>query len=213
MRSKILHSAVITVLATFSFSPMAQTVHADPDQVRQDLFWGDLYADGGETLFCQESFTANPILMTEAAVYSLQSIRSELRCGTARRCERESEDYRRMASDLHNLFPETSRFAMRLRNEEYGEVEDYISTGDCGERSSYRTLEPAEHARGTIARALFYMHATYELPLPGDLHVLQQWNRDHPPGADEIARNDRIEELQGNANPFISDPSLGDQLL
>ena len=39
-----------------------------------------------------------------------------------------------------------------------------------------------------------------------------EWNKQDPPDANEIRRNNLIEEYQGNRNPFIDNPSLADKI-
>jgi len=46
----------------------------------------------------------------------------------------------------------------------------------------------------------------------GDNIDNQQWNELDPPDAEEKARNDLIEQLQGTRNPYIDDPDLAKQL-
>ena len=41
---------------------------------------------------------------------------------------------------------------------------------------------------------------------------LKQWHRDDPVDQDEIRRNEKIYQIQGNRNPFIDDPELVDQI-
>lgn len=191
----------------------AQTVHTDPDRVTEELFWGELYAEGGKTLYCQADFGPSAILTTISNIYDLSWARDELRCLTARSCLRNNETYQKIASDLHNMFPVRSTFEMSRGGDRYGEVGPGASEGECGERTTYRNLEPPDHAKGPVARAMLYMHATYELTLRGDMATLQAWNRQFPPTEEEVRRNQIIRELQGNANPFISDPTLSDDLI
>jgi endonuclease I len=39
---------------------------------------------------------------------------------------------------------------------------------------------------------------------------LRQWNIIDPVDQAEINRNDKVEQIQGNRNPFIDDPELAD---
>lgn len=201
-------------LLLLSASASAQTqTSPDPDQVLQELFWGSLYAEGGTTLYCRESFSSNPMMITHSPVYFLQVARNHLRCGTQRNCLANYDSYRALAADMHNLFPERSRFESRRRGPRFSEVNARISEGECGERTDFGLFEPPNHAKGTVARALFHVHSRYQLPLPADITMLRQWHHDHPPSNSERQRNEVIERLQGFDNPFISDPSLADELL
>jgi len=41
---------------------------------------------------------------------------------------------------------------------------------------------------------------------------LLEWNRRYPPTESEIRRNKRVEQLQGNRNPFIDNPAWADDI-
>jgi len=44
------------------------------------------------------------------------------------------------------------------------------------------------------------------------IDMFLRWNREHPPTADELRRNDLVEKYQGNRNPFVDDPSLAERI-
>ena len=89
-----------------------------------------------------------------------------------------------------------------------------------------QVYEPRESHKGNAARALLYMALKYHgingmdwsfnhlnqsiLPSqnesPQSLSVLLQWNAADPPDAEEISRNDYIQSIQQNRNPFIDHP-------
>lgn len=189
----------------------------DPEQVLEARLWGQLYANGGTTLYCQEPFDGQDMLVTESPVYFLGQARQFLRCGTRRQCLQENGPdqgkYRALVTDLHNYFPARTRFEHRRRGPHYSEIGVHPEPGECGERSDFGRFEPPPHARGIVARALFHVHSRYQLPLPGDLSTLREWHQTHPPDKAEQARNRKIEEIQGFDNPFISNPALAEQLL
>lgn len=85
--------------------------------------------------------------------------------------------------------------------------------------------EPRDEVKGDVARMLFYTAVRYETdpdleltesvfgrndkqPVHGVRSTLLRWHRLDPPDDAERRRNDRIEELQGNRNPFIDRPEL-----
>ncbi|WP_137169619.1 endonuclease I family protein [Marinomonas sp. FW-1] len=94
------------------------------------------------------------------------------------------------------------------------------------------SFEPTDRAKGQIARMVFYMAARYEIgdntspenmpdlrivkgnqkqsgePTIGDLCTLVAWNDEFPVSDFEKRRNDRVQELQGNRNPFIDHPEF-----
>ena len=72
-------------------------------------------------------------------------------------------------------------------------------------------FEPRNQQKGDAARALFYMAVCYNgiagnnwsFPIVQDQEVLKQWHWQDPPDGWEIARNDFLDSLQGNRNPFV----------
>ncbi|NIQ17145.1 MAG: nuclease, partial [Candidatus Dadabacteria bacterium] len=81
----------------------------------------------------------------------------------------------------------------------YGEIEgeDWRYDGCDFERKN-GIAEPRPLARGNIARAIFYMHREYGIPIEKDILVtLKEWNRKDPPSAHELKRNNKIEKIQG----------------
>ncbi|MEO0514921.1 MAG: endonuclease [Planctomycetota bacterium] len=89
--------------------------------------------------------------------------------------------------------------------------------------------EPDDPVKGDVARMMFYMDVRYESgldlelvdaiqapndksPVHGKLSTLLRWHELDPVDEAERQRNDRIEELQGNRNPFIDRPQLARML-
>ncbi len=183
-----------------------------PDQVIEQKFWGQLYANGGVTFYCQKPFKRKSVLITESHIYSDSWMRDALGCTTPRLCQKESEEYRIMAADLHNLQPAEARFELERRGARFEELGPEIERDKCGFKRSFGIMDPPNRIRGDIARAILYMHERYNLPLVGDLPQLQRWNRLDPPDEAEKARNEMIRELQGNTNPFIDNPARADMV-
>lgn len=91
-------------------------------------------------------------------------------------------------------------------------------------------FEPRDDAKGDIARALFYFATRYRSrdinlsrldgvgPAPSN-HIpiyeeqaLRRWNISDPVSDKERLRQDRIEAIQGNRNPFVDVPEFVDQI-
>lgn len=131
-------------------------------------------------------------------------------------------------NDLHHLFPTnfTSANAVRL-NYPFGEVVNVTSTfmgATFGEDANGNTVyEPRDEHKGDAARALFYMCTAYDVegvfedwslpenisifvPYGQDELILKQWHYADPPSNWEIARNDFIDSIQTNRNPFVDNP-------
>lgn len=181
------------------------TRFSDPDTVARDQFWGTLYADGGTSFFCDTPFTNKGFTLTEGHIYPLAVVRSSLGCGTTRQCSNDDR-YRQIASDLHNMVPVNSRVEMRRRNARYEQLAAGAHEDDCGNRESAQFFDPAEPVKGDVARTVAYMVDTYDLPWVGTATVFRNWSRMDPPDDRELTRHRQVSELQGNDNPFVTDP-------
>ena len=59
---------------------------------------------------------------------------------------------------------------------------------------------------------MFYVANAYDLKLyKRQREMLKQWNRQDMPSKEEKRRNDIIEKLQGNRNPYIDRPQLANE--
>lgn len=205
---------VLTMLLS-SLLVSAQVYSADtedPKTYLKENFWGNLYKEGGITFYCKAPFKGKSILIDEAYIYSDGWIRDELNCGSPRQCRQNDENYRKMVTDMHNIYPAQSRFELKRKNAKFESIGDAVATGECGIKRSFNIIDPADDIKGDIARAIFYMHKTYKLPIVGSLEQLKRWHHNDPVSTDEAERNRRISEIQGNGNVFITTPSAADEL-
>jgi hypothetical protein len=126
-------------------------------------------------------------------------------------------------SDYFNLYPVNQNDANAVRsNYPLGEVVTVTNTylgAKYGQDANGRTVyEPRDDQKGDAARSLFYMATCYNstvadwsFPNPistsimygQDQNLLKAWHYQDLPDAREIAKNDYIDSLQGNRNPFI----------
>ncbi|OZG70688.1 endonuclease I [Hahella sp. CCB-MM4] len=204
---------VLAYLLAFTCSAaIAQTKLDDPKETLKNEFWGKLYANGGETLICKKKFSKKSILVTESYIYSTLWMRDNLECGTPRQCREHDATYRKLTSDLHNIYPEDARFELERRAGKFEELDASVPISECNIRRVFGVIDPPDDVKGDIARSLLYMHVTYDLPLYGDLNQLKRWNRIDPPSPAEIERNNQIREIQGNDNPFIVNPEAADDI-
>ena len=196
------------------------TVSADQTQISnynlaRDLHWQKLYLSGAWTLYCGEPFRDRSGLSVEH-IYPASWMAEYLDCGSRKQCRRSSERFNHMEADMHNLYPALPSINQARSNYQFGMIEgETREFGECDfERiKSARIAEPRPIARGNVARAIFYMHTEYGLPIPHDMvELLKQWNREDPPSCHEMRRNNKIEELQGTRNPYIDHPGRVDEL-
>ena len=213
MRS-IASAVLITACSSLALAD-GQTHYAGSEDA-EHAFWSELYPSGGRTLYCGKSFTAAADGLVAGAVYSIRQMRSALACTTTNQCAIKTPDYLFMIGDLHNLYPTLGWVEAARQNGQLTMVDEprpkMLDTDGCVLKSGFKSLEPQDHAKGNVARALAYMHHEYNLPLPSPLEMLKRWHRLDPVDAAERARNDRIVSLQGTRNLFIDDPDAMDTL-
>ncbi|PHS46227.1 MAG: endonuclease I [Marinobacter sp.] len=211
MKRFLLIPTALGLLLTATLVIGQNTRFSDPKTVVTDHFWGDLYASGGNSFFCNTAFTSKGFVLTDGYVYPLADVRSALDCGTSRQCEQDNR-YRQIASDMHNIVPVRSRTEMGRRNARYEDLGSSVSEDECGIRQSAQFFEPPGRVKGDVARTVAYMVDTYDLPWLGSSAVFKGWNRQDPPDDSELTRHGRIVEIQGNDNPFITNPERMERL-
>lgn len=126
-------------------------------------------------------------------------------------CNENSELFNKMESDLHNLYPAVGEVNKERSN--YGFTEylaDKDSLDSFGRCQMFISPEkrlalPPERARGIIARSYLYMSYHYQLPLDKNhLELFFKWDKEYAPSENECLRDRLIEQVQGNANPFLA---------
>jgi endonuclease G, mitochondrial len=124
-----------------------------------------------------------------------------------------------MKSDLHHLFTEKVRCNSSRANYNLTEVEGEKLT-NCG-IVDHRDDEFEPNAgKGAVARATLYFlvrHPGYVgdkdvETSPEDLKQLLEWHEQYPVTDYERHRNETIQDVQGNRNPFIDFPKLTERV-
>ncbi len=135
-----------------------------------------------------------------------------------------SFDKERQKSDLHHLYPTDSKANSTRGNHEFANVDGEKLPGGCAssrigsnirydEKADSSYFEPPEHHKGNVARALFYFAVRYDMPISATQEqFLRRWHVQDPADAEERERNDYIQSVQGNRNPFIDNAELVDQI-
>lgn len=127
-------------------------------------------------------------------------------------------------ADLHHLYPVSSWVNSSRGNLPYGDVVSSSSGYPLGgadrgvDAQGWTVFEPRLQHKGDCARAVFYFALRYGnregfLNLAGQEAVLRAWNDLDPPDAWERTRQDGVEALQHNRNPFIDAPELLDRIV
>ncbi|WII73933.1 endonuclease [Bdellovibrio sp. 22V] len=123
-------------------------------------------------------------------------------------------------SDLHHLYPTDNHMNSVRGNNPFGEVVKDSKILDCRESRTGKAasggaevFEPPQNHKGNVARAIFYFSVRYDLPVDSRQEAtLRKWNQEDPVDEEEVRRNDFIQEVQGNRNPFVDYPELIDSL-
>lgn len=184
-------------------------------------FWTRLYAGGGSTVYCKAPFVGQKTVGGLNLNIEHVVPQSKLSSGAAK-------------SDLHNLWPsivdvnsargnyvfvdqipgESWSFAFRPERELAScdfEVESVREANGV----KVTVVEPAEHARGALARAGLHMALAYPSAKVSqrELALFVDWHKQHPVSSEERRRNDAIDAIQSTRNPFVDSPDSVDTLL
>jgi len=143
-------------------------------------------------------------------------------------------------TDLHHLRPSDATVNSAKSNKDFDTggtayTDASPPSGYSGNTGCYQTTdswEPRNEDKGDVARIIMYMATRYEgtdtsydleivdyidtapnnEPFYGKLSTLLSWHVQDPPDAWELRRNNRIQERQGNRNPFIDEPSFAQKI-
>ena len=177
----------------------------------EDQLQAVVYAQGGNTLYCGTEFSASDRIKFDY-IYNAQRLVKHYGCITARQCS-SNESFNAAYEDMHNIYPIERKVDLDRRGSLFGITAVNARTNECGYSVSFQTFYPPAHARGNVARAILYMHQTYQLPLlGGTLAMYKAWNNEDPPDDAERARNNAIAAIQNKRNPYIDDPELADKI-
>lgn len=116
-------------------------------------------------------------------------------------------------SDINHLFPADSAMNSRRSNYPFCEVSDssFEGMGSALGNSKYGTkcFEPPFAHKGDLSRAMIYFSIRYNKPIDQEQEeFFRKWNDEDPVSEKELNRNDAIERIQGNRNPFIDVPQF-----
>ena len=145
-----------------------------------------------------------------------------------------------MKSDIVHVLPTDCYVNNRRSSYPFGEVGNatytsnngYSKLGPCKTAGYSGTVfEPNDEVKGDIARIYFYMVTCYEDRFTGwtagsatqvfssnkyeglktwCMDMMMRWSKNDPVDAVETARNNAVQEVQGNRNPFVDYPGLED---
>ena len=116
-----------------------------------------------------------------------------------------SDSDRNAGSDLHHIRPAITSINSSRGNKMYGA------------QTTEKYFYPGDNFTGDTARILFYLSVRYNmdilnLKVADDLSLLLSWNSTDVVDNLERNRNNAVQDIQGNYNPFIDNPWLADRI-
>lgn len=211
MKSRSICIALLALAVQVS-PTTAQQVRIPDYETARHLFWSRLYPAGGETLYCGRKWRDDRRGLNIEHVFPMSWVTRALRCGRRKQCRDRSPLFNRIEADLHNLYPSWRVINDARSSYRFGEIAGelrYFGKCDFEVDEQNRVVEPRPAVRGEIARAMFYMQRAYGMVIyRRQAAMLLDWHRTDPPSDEERRRNDVIEKLQGNRNPFIDHPEM-----
>ncbi len=134
-----------------------------------------------------------------------------------------SFDIETQKSDLNHLYATDSKANSVRGNFNFADVanENGNLNADCSDSKSGSSVlaggdnyfEPPTEHKGNVARALFYFAVRYKMSMDDKQEeTLRRWNDLDPVDDAERARNEIVNEVQGNRNPFIDFPQLANYI-
>ncbi|NOT78554.1 MAG: nuclease [Bacteriovoracaceae bacterium] len=123
-------------------------------------------------------------------------------------------------TDLHHLFPTDMKANSTRGNNPFAEVNGQATNSNCTDSkignsldNNVRSFEPPIEHRGNVARAMYYFSTRYKMSIDySQAKYLKKWNAEDPVDSEELNRNEKIMNIQGNRNPFVDHPELIDRL-
>ncbi|AIY05681.1 deoxyribonuclease I [Planococcus sp. PAMC 21323] len=131
-------------------------------------------------------------------------------------------------TDIHHLRPTDVQVNGLRGNLDFNYGGSTVNGCDGCLRTS-TSWEPPNEVKGDVARMLFYMAVRYEsgdgvdlelndivnngsTPYHGKISVLLEWHAQDPVSNWEQQRNEKIEDIQGNRNPFVDHPEWAESI-
>ncbi len=203
-------------------SPHFQQFYSNYDKSMINLFYADDTTGNQKTIECNYSST-NLVYTDPFSWTSTSYTREHTLPSSWMRTWPDTETIQ--YSDYHNLYPVRGNVNSDRGAFPFGEVvtpttvfgdgmQGFDANGDI-------VYEPRDENKGDAVRCMMYMIVTYDgeggswalkdLLSNADRQsetIMKQWHFDDPPSNIELARNDFIDSLQNNRNPFIDHPEF-----
>jgi len=119
------------------------------------------------------------------------------------------KEHKELKYDLHHIFLCNMKINSKRSNYRFEQI-DGINDGKYRVTTANHIFNPSIKFKGKVARALAYVFTLYP-SLINDIisfDTIVIWNMISPVTEEEIERNNLVEQIQGNRNPYIDNPSL-----
>ncbi|WP_131781534.1 endonuclease [Legionella gresilensis] len=121
-------------------------------------------------------------------------------------CERIDPKFRQAEAELYNLWPAVGLVNQARSNYRYSMLDTHTTFYGCPITidSSTRRVEPADYAKGIVARANLFMSYKYKIRLSEAQRTLfLSWDEQFPPNDIEIQWAQAVAKIEGYENPYI----------
>lgn len=129
--------------------------------------------------------------------------------GGRKLCEATNKELNKRYGDLHNLLPSAGELNADRNNYSYGMIDgEERKYGSCDFEVDFTNdlAEPPPNIRGDIARIYFYIIDKYNIQVSErELQLFYRWKDEDPVDSTELLRNNRIRELTGVNNPYVTE--------
>ena len=130
-------------------------------------------------------------------------------------------------ADLHHIRPVDSSVNSSHGNNPYGIVSGgkfCVTSSTNGKvttecKVGRSKFEPVDSRKGDTARIIFYLLTRYPeadsysiTNVASSMSMLLEWNASDPVDASETRRNEAVQDIQGNRNPFIDYPEFANMI-
>src|SRR5690554_460958 len=126
-----------------------------------------------------------------------------------------------MKADLHHLYVTDVTANGKRANYAFGNVASNITWESGGSKlgkdvTGVTVFEPRDAHKGKAARAILYFLVRYQnygshVTTPYE-KTMREWNEAYPPDAIDVKRNNDIQAVQNNRNPFVDYPQFLDRI-
>jgi len=117
------------------------------------------------------------------------------------------ERFNRMESDLYNIVPEVGAIAALKKESRLADIEVFVPQfGQCNLKILNNLFTPPSSLKGDVARIFLYMDGAYpnrKIISSQEKKLIDYWNKMDPVSKEECQRARKIQEIQGNENPFV----------